>query len=163
VLRGGRFGSSTFANYASAATIYGEVTTSSPSTTGFLSQLRAKLSRADDLELEVAADEIIARRKRLVPSRGLFRLFFPCVTVRVSTTEAARDVRVSARPDVVAWFMAVVCCGGIFVELTTDRIDHPREYPPAFVYGLSALFFANLVVELVRSRRSVANALGTDG
>ena len=50
--------------------------------------------------------------------------------------------------------------GGLLVELRMDRAKFPRDYPPEFVYGLTAVYVALYVVELMASRRALASALG---
>lgn len=99
-----------------------------------------------------------ARRRRRVPDRGLLRMLVPRVVVRVRArgSAAARAIR----PDALAWFMLVVIVGGVITEWTMDRARYPREYPPAFIYGLAALYGALFVVEVVRTRRAVMQALG---
>ena len=100
-------------------------------------------------------------RRRLVPSRGLFRLLIPRVVVNVELR--AWQPVVSLRPDGWAWFMVVMCLGGLVTELTMDRARYPREYPPAFICGLTAFIVLNLVVEVMRSRAAVLRVLATAG
>ena len=114
--------------------------------------------RADPhLEAERAGERIVVRRKRRVPRRGIFRLLIPQVTARLRRTPSAFSI--SIRPDAVGVFMLIMLIGGVVVELTMDRARYPRDYPAAFVYGLTALYVALFVLELRRTRIVVRRAL----
>lgn len=108
---------------------------------------------AKSFEVQVDGAVLIARRRRSLPSRGIFRLLIPRVVARIE------GASVSVRPDALAWFMVVVCAGGVVVELTMDRVKYPREYPPWFVFALSAFYVANLVLEWRRTGAAAAEAL----
>lgn len=117
-----------------------------------------QILRADRrLEAERAGERIVVRRKRIVPSRGIFRLLIPHVTARVRRTPSG--LLTSIRPDAVGVFMFIMLIGGVLVELTMDRARYPRSYPAAFVYGLTALYVVLFVLELVRTRTVVRGVL----
>jgi hypothetical protein len=108
---------------------------------------------AKSFEVDVVGMVLVARRRRTLPSRGIFRLLVPRVVARID----GASVRV--QPDVLAWFMLVVCAGGMLVEVTMDRVKYPREYPPWFVFALSAFYVANLALERRRTSAAAAEAL----
>ncbi len=118
-----------------------------------IAALRERLARAG-FEVRSRGRGLRAERRRRVPGRGVLRLLLPRAVCRVPPRGDA-----SVRPDGLALFMSVVCVGGVIVELTMDRAVYPRDYPPAFVYGLSAGYLALLVVELAISRRALTRAL----
>ena len=123
-----------------------------------LPELEAALARTNSFELQRSGEMLRVTRRRQVPSRGLFRLLIPRVVVSIEL-RAGQPV-VSLRPDGWAWFMVVMCVGGLITELTMDRARYPREYPPAFIYGLTAFIVLNLLIEVIRSRSAVLRALG---
>jgi hypothetical protein len=100
---------------------------------------------------------LVARRRRRVLPFRVLRLLIPHVVVRVGHAGGKRTV--SAWPDALAWFMLVLCSGGVLVELTMDRARFPREYPPAFIYGLAVFYVVALVVELRTSKSAATRAL----
>jgi hypothetical protein len=104
---------------------------------------------AKSFEVDVVGTVLVARRRRTLPSRGIFRLLVPRVVARID----GASVRV--QPDALAWFMLVVCAGGMLVEVTMDRV----KYPPWFVFALSAFYVANLALEWRRTSAAVAEAL----
>jgi hypothetical protein len=104
-------------------------------------------------EVEVKGGALIARRRRSLPSRGLFRLLIPRVVARIE------GASVQVRPDAVAWLMLVICASGVIVEATMSRVKYPREYPPWFVFALSAFYVANLAIEWRRASAAAAAAL----
>ena len=118
---------------------------------------REALARAAELEVTGAEPTFRVTRRRSVPSRGLFRLLIPRVVARVDTSSPIPHV--SVLPDALAWFMVVMFAGGVVVEVTMDRVRYPREYPPAFIFGLAAFYAGALVLELVRTRAAVLQAL----
>lgn len=109
------------------------------------------------LEAELAGERIIVRRRRNVPRRGIFRMLIPQVTAKVRRTPDG--FRLALRPDGLGVFMVIVMIGGVIVELTMDRRRYPREYPPAFVYGLAAFYLVLFVLEVARTRSVVHAAL----
>ena len=114
---------------------------------------------AQRLEVQVLGHRVRAQRRRAVPRRGFFRLVIP--QARAWVEMAGATPRVSVRPDGWAIFMCVMLLGGVVAELTMDRLRYPREYPPAFVFVSAGLYVAALVIELVRTRRAVREALAT--
>ncbi len=108
------------------------------------SPLLSALSR--EFDVEPRGDGVRARRRRPLPSRGLFRLLIPRVVVTVGA-----DRSISVRPDVVALVMLVVCLGGVLVELTMSRAVYPRSYPAEFPLALSAFYAGALGWEWKRS------------
>jgi hypothetical protein len=123
-----------------------------------LPELEAALARTNSFEFQRAGETLRVTRRRNLPSRGLFRLLIPRVVVSIELR--AGQPELSPRPDGWAWFMVVMCVGGLVTELTMDRARYPREYPPAFIYGLTAFIVLNLVIEVMRSRSAVQRALG---
>lgn len=118
-----------------------------------IAALRERLGRAG-FEVHARGRGLRAERRRWVPGRGVLRLLIPRAVCKVSPRGEA-----VVRPDGLAILMSVVCVGGVIVERTMDRAVYPRDYPPSFVYGLSAVYLALLLVELVISRRALARAL----
>lgn len=121
------------------------------------SSLQSRLV-AQGFELEPHGGGLRARRRRLAPARGLFRLLIP----RVVCDLAARpDGTLSrrVRPDGLALGVLLVCAAGVAIELLLDRARYPREYPPEFIYGLAAAQAALLTLELWTSTRALARAL----
>lgn len=118
---------------------------------------REALARAAELEVTGPGPILEIKRRRSVPSRGLFRLLIPRVVARVDTSSPIPHL--SVLPDALAWFMLVMCAGGVIVELTMDRVRYPREYPPAFIFGLAAFYVGALVFELMQTRAAVLRAL----
>ena len=104
-------------------------------------------------EVEVNGGALVARRRRSLPSGGPFRLLVPRVVVRIE------EASVEVRPDAIAWLMLVICAGGVIVEATLNRAKYPREYPPWFVFALSAFSVANLAIEWRRTSAAAAAAL----
>ena len=117
------------------------------------------LARDPALEVTGAGAVLRVTRRRSVPSRGLFRLLIPRAVVHVQLEPR----KVAVRPDGLAWFMLVTCIGGVVVELTMDRVHYPREYPPAFIFGLAAFYVVTLAAELFQSRAAVLKALARAG
>lgn len=113
--------------------------------------------RSGDFEVTGTEPELRISRRRNVPSRGLFRLLIPRVVARVDTSSPIPHL--SVFPDALAWFMLVMCAGGVIVEVTMDRVRYPREYPPAFIFGLAGFYVGALVLEWVRTRAAVLRAL----
>lgn len=121
-----------------------------------LSALRTSLARAD-FDVTESDGALVGRRKRLLPSRGLFRLLIPRVVCKVWLEE--NEARTRVRPDGIAIAMCVFCAGGLLVEATADRATHPRNYPPEFILGLSLVYAVLLVLELRKSEKALAMAL----
>jgi hypothetical protein len=119
--------------------------------------IRARLVLSPAFEVEVDRDVLVLSRKRMVPNRGIFRLLVPRVRATVSLAEGR--ARYVIRPDGLALFMMLVLIGGVVVELTMSREKYPREYPPAFVYGLAAGYFALIGLEVAMTDRFVRRAL----
>lgn len=116
-----------------------------------------ELLRRAAFELHEADGVVTAKRPRRVPDRGLLRMLIPRVVVRVRGRGAAETTTI--RPDGIAWMMLVVFVGGVIVEWTMDRATYPRDYPPAFVYGLSFVYIALFIAEVVMTGRAVRRAL----
>jgi hypothetical protein len=123
--------------------------------------ISAREALASSSELEMTGEEpsLRVQRRRKVLTRGLFRLLIPRVVARVDTSSPVPQV--SVLPDALAWFMLVVCMGGLIVEVTMDRAHYPREYPPAFIFGLAAFYVGALGIELIRTRDAVLRAIRT--
>lgn len=105
----------------------------------------------------VAGPVVLARRRRTWAHTGVLRLLVPRAVLRIDTRTT--PVRVAARPDALAWFMVLICTGGVVVELAMERSRYPRDYPPAFVYGLALVYVVALVLELQTSRTAGLRAL----
>lgn len=121
-----------------------------------LTALKDRLTRAG-FHVLVAGPALTASRPRRVPRRGLLRLLIPHALCTLRPRDAGLDRGV--RPDGLAILMTIVCLGGLAVELTMPRATYPRDYPPAFVYGLSAAYLGLLLLELRASRRALSRAL----
>ncbi len=120
--------------------------------------VRARLEAAQMDVVAVRDTGLSVMRRRVLPNRGLFRLLIPRVVATVKVQDNV--VTAGVRPDGLAIGVIVVCLGGVLVELTMDRAKYPREYPPEFVYGLTLFYLVLLVLELVKSKRVLARALG---
>lgn len=103
--------------------------------------------------------DLLLSRIRLVPNRGVLRLLIPRVVVRVSLADG--QARYGIRLDWLAVLMTILLIGGVVTELTLDRARYPREYPPAFIYGLASVYVVLIAIELVRTRLAVERALGS--
>lgn len=123
--------------------------------------LRSRLLAAQMEVLDVRDSGLTAMRRRTLPNRGLFRLLIPRVVCNIRVQGNA--VSPSVRPDGLAIGIVIVCLGGLLTEFTMDRAKYPREYPPEFIYGLTAFYLVLLVLELVKSRQALARALGPGG
>ncbi|MFT3706420.1 MAG: hypothetical protein QM817_02010 [Archangium sp.] len=117
---------------------------------------RALLAKSPALQV-LAGEPLRVQRVRLFGNRGLLRLLFPKVTVTLENGV------MKARPDFWAWFMVVMLTGGVIVEVTTDRVRYPREYPPEFIFILAAAFIAALIWETRRVKQLVEQALTARG
>lgn len=120
--------------------------------------VRSKLALADAFAMETRGDDLVVWRKRLVPRRGLFRLLIP--RVRATFSPSGEAVRCTIRLDGLALFMVVMLAGGVVVERTMPRDRYPREYPPAFVYALAAVYAVLIVYDVWMTDRSLRRALG---
>lgn len=98
-------------------------------------------------------DTLIARRKRILPLRGIFRVLFPLSIVRVRGTGGAESL--SVRPDAWGWIILLVCVMGVIVEFTMPRAKYPRNYPPVFVFAVTAAYTFNLLFDLYLTRRAL--------
>ena len=105
-------------------------------------------------------DTLIARRKRALPLRGIFRILFPLSIVRVRG--AAGNETLSVRPDVWGWVILAVSVMGVIVEFTMPRAKYPRNYPPVFAFALTGVYIFNLILDLYLTRRAL-NTLKTHG
>ena len=118
---------------------------------------REALVRAGQFEVTGAEPMLRLSRRRSAPSRGVLRLLIPRVVARVDMSSPIPHV--SVLPDTLAWFMVVMFAGGVIVEVTMDRVRYPREYPPAFIFGLAAFYVVALGVEWRRTRAAILQAL----
>jgi hypothetical protein len=121
-----------------------------------LETTKRALARAGTLEVVDERGTLRVSRVRKVPSRGLFRLLIPRALARVSSPSAVR-----VRPDALAWFTLVILAGGVFMELTADRVHYPRDYPPAFVFTLATLYPFFLALEMRATRREIDRVLAS--
>ena len=92
---------------------------------------------------------LVARRKRILPLRGIFRILFPLSIVRV------RGETLSVRPDAWGWVILVICVMGVIIEFTMPRAKYPRNYPPTFVFALTAVYIFNLILDLYLTQRAL--------
>jgi len=100
----------------------------------------ARASLQQSFEVEDRGTSLLARRRRSLPSRGVFRLLIPRVVLRVKP-------ELSVRPDALAWFMLIMCLGGVVVEVSMPRAQYPREYPPWFIFALCGFYVGALAWE----------------
>ena len=113
----------------------------------------ARSALQPSFEVEARGTTLIARRRRILPSRGIFRLLIPHVVLHVKP-------ELSVRPDALAWLMLFFCLGGVVVELTMPRAQYPREYPPWFIFTLAACYVGALGFEWRQTRLAAKRALG---
>jgi len=113
-----------------------------------------QLQRCREFTVVKAGQRAYARRVRRIPDWGILWFFVPRARVVVRA-----DGRGSVGPDGGTWFLVVMAIGGLVVELTTDRGNMPRDYPPWFIYGYAGSYLALLILELVRTRRALLRAL----
>ena len=116
-----------------------------------ISNLTIRLTKTIVFETEKKKEQLILRRKRILPSRGIFRLLIPRVKITAKLETNALTYRI--KPDGWAWVFLVMCAGGIFTEFTMDRVKYPRDYPPEFIYGILVYFLSMLIFELQKSKR----------
>jgi len=88
---------------------------------------------------------VVTRRGPAVLRQRPFRILVPQVWAVV--TAADGRLRWMVRPDSLAIFMVVMLVGGVAVEVLMDRATYPRDYPPAFIYGLAAAYVGWLGAE----------------
>lgn len=113
-----------------------------------------RLQRCREFTVIRSGERAYARRVRRIPDWGILWFFVPRTRVRVGA-----DGRWSVGPDGRTWFLVVVALGGLVVELTTDRVSMPRDYPPGFIYGYAGSYLALLIVDMVWTRRALLRVL----
>ncbi len=99
---------------------------------------------------------VIARRRRILPLRGLFRILFPLSIVRAKAHDRAN---LSVRPDAWGWLMLFVCVMGVVIEFTMPRVKYPRAYPPAFVFAFTGIYIFNLILDLYLTHKALRNSI----
>ena len=115
--------------------------------------IKQSLVRSPTFDVKIDDQRLIATRRRSLISRhGIFRLFIPHTRIIVSRNEM-QDLTVSIRPDSIAIFMVIMLLGAISVELFADPVLYPRNYPPAFIYGLAIFYIGLLIIEMFYTRK----------
>ena len=103
---------------------------------------------------------VVRRRRKFAPRRGAFRLLLPHSLAIISEKKnTGQKLNYFVRPDSLAIFMTVMLIGAIVVEIFMDRATYPREYPPAFVYGLSVIYIGGLIAEVTYTRKQLSQVL----
>ena len=123
--------------------------------------IKRLLTTSPMFHVEVNSSKLVVRRRRkFAPRRGAFRLLLPhSLAIFSENKKPGKQLSYFVRPDSLAIFMTVMLIGAIAVEIFMDRATYPRDYPPAFVYGLSVIYIGGLVAEVIYTRKQLSEVL----
>ncbi|MEO0983949.1 MAG: hypothetical protein AAFY20_00205 [Cyanobacteria bacterium J06639_14] len=121
--------------------------------------IKQLLTASPRFDVQVSKQRLIATRRRaFLPKRGIFRLLIP--RTRIIVTDSVEQMpRYFVQPDRIAIFMVIMLLGGIAVELFMDRAKYPRDYPPAFIYGLAVFYIGTLIAEMIHTWKQLRTLL----
>lgn len=115
--------------------------------------LKKALITSGKFDLIDKQDGFIARRRRILPLRGLFRILFPLSIVRGNAE------KLSVRPDGWGWLILFICVMGVVIEFTMPRTRYPRNYPPVFVGAVTGVYIFNMLFDLYLTQRTLRGIL----
>lgn len=112
--------------------------------------LTAQLKQHRAFDVQEKQSKLFLARRRMLPNRGLTRLLIPRIVTRLTLSDTA--VKFAFGLDAIATIMLFFIGGGVLVELTADRSEYPRDYPPEFIYGIALIYLVAVVYDLLKTR-----------
>ena len=118
-------------------------------------QVREEL-KSNPLFFVQAGDELMLRRGRSLPSRGITRLLIPRVVSKMSNDG---QLTFSFGLDSLASLMLVLLIGAAIIDLVLSRQVYPREYPPAFIPALMLIYLAAIVYDFFMTSQTIQQTI----